>query len=56
MQVIKGDPRLQKMAGHLDDLYHELYAEESKLTAAQAQREASAVPVVAKPNPGPRAR
>jgi hypothetical protein len=56
MQVIKSDPRLQKMAGHLDDLYHELYAEESKLNAAQAQREANAVPVVAKPNPGPRAR
>jgi hypothetical protein len=44
------------MAGHLDDLYHELYAEESRLAAAQAALDADTVPVVAKPNPGPRAR
>lgn len=56
MQVINSDPRLQKMAGHLDDLYHELFAEESRLQEAQAARSAESVPVVAKPNPGPRGR
>jgi hypothetical protein len=56
MKVINSDPRLQKMAGHLDDLYRELYAEESRLTAAKAALDANAIPVTAKPVSGPRVR
>jgi hypothetical protein len=55
MKVINGDPRLQKMAGHLDDLYRELYAEEAQLTRVKAALDVDAVPVAVKPNPGPRA-
>lgn len=56
MKVINSDPRLQKMAGHLDDLYHELHAEQSRLTAARAALDADAIPVTAKPASGPRVR
>jgi hypothetical protein len=56
MQVINSDARLQKMAAQLDDLYHELFEEESRLRTAHVRRDAERVPVVAKPNPGPRVR
>lgn len=56
MQVINSDPRLQKMAGHLDDLYHELFVEESRIKEAKARLDATGVPVVARPNRGPRVR
>ena len=53
MRVINTDPRLQKMAGHLDDLYHELWSEQQRLETVEASLQAERR---AAGSVGPRAR
>jgi TolA-binding protein len=53
MKVINTDPRLQEMAGHLDDLYHELQDVQYTYQQFTAKDEAERKPV--KVNLGPRA-
>ncbi len=52
LKVTNSDPRLKKMAGHLDDLYQELMTEQSRLVQTRALQDENA-PRVA-PNLGPR--
>jgi hypothetical protein len=53
MKVIKSDPRLEEKAGHLDDLYRELYTVQQQYVKAKAA-DLAAKPT-AKPTLGPRA-
>jgi hypothetical protein len=51
MKVINSDPRLQKMAGHLDDLYHELAEVQSRFGTIKDGQKA---PPTARRERGPR--
>jgi hypothetical protein len=53
MKVIRSEPRLQTMAGHLDDLYHDLWTTKRQLLQEEAERKALQSP--RKPVRGPRA-
>jgi len=51
-KVINSDPRLQQMAGHLDDLYHEMASVRQQYILVRTMDQPSRTP--APPNPGPR--
>ena len=53
MRVINSDSRLQKMAGRLDDLYHELWSEQQRLNTVEESLQVQRHPVG---NVGPRTR
>jgi hypothetical protein len=52
MKVINSDPRLQKMAGNLDDMYHELVGIQTQYLKIKASTMSDRAP--AKPVDGPR--
>lgn len=52
LKVTNSDPRLKKMAGHLDDLYQELMEEQARLVQARTLQDENAPR--AAPNLGPR--